>query len=46
MQYDPKLKKVMEQIKGILKDNDITGFVVLHSPGFSEYLNHVQPCNR
>jgi hypothetical protein len=42
MQYSPKLKKVMEQIKEILKENDIAGFVVLHTPGHSEYLNHVQ----
>ncbi len=41
MQYSPKLKKVMEQIKDILKENDIAGFVVLHTPGHSEYLNHV-----
>lgn len=42
MQYSPKLKKVMEQIKGMLKENDIAGFVVLHTPGHSEYLNHLQ----
>lgn len=42
MQYSPKLKKVMEQIKDILKENDIAAFVVLHTPGHSEYLNHVQ----
>jgi hypothetical protein len=41
MQYSPKLKKAMEEIKEILKKNDIAGFVVLHTPGFSEYLNHV-----
>lgn len=42
MQYSPKLKKAVEEIKDILKKNDIAGFVVLHTPGFSEYLNHVQ----
>ncbi len=42
MQYSPKLKKAMEQIKDILKENDIAAFVVLHTPGHSEYLNHVQ----
>lgn len=42
MQYSPKLKKVMDQIKGILDENDIAGFVVLHSPGYSEYLNHLK----
>jgi len=29
----------MEQIKQILQENDIAGFVVIHTPGFSEYLN-------
>lgn len=42
MQYSPKLKKAMEEIKAILTKNDIAGFVVIHTPGFSEYLNHVQ----
>ena len=41
MQYDPKLKMAMEEVKAILNKNDIAGFVILHSPGFSEYLNHV-----
>lgn len=44
MQYSPKLKKAMEQIKQIVKDNDIAAFVVLHDEaGFSEYLNAVSP---
>lgn len=43
MQYSPKLKKAMEDIKKILHENDIAGFVVLHTPGFSEYLNRVDP---
>ena len=42
MQYAPKLKKAMEEIKDILNKNDIAGFVVLHTPGFSEYLNHFE----
>lgn len=42
MQYSPKLKKVIEQIKDILKENDIAGFVLLHTPGYSEYLNHTE----
>lgn len=33
----------MEQIKNILKENDIAGFVVLHTPGFSEYVNYLNP---
>jgi len=43
MQYSPKLKKAMEQIKEILKEHDIAAHVVLHTPGFSEYLNHIEP---
>ena len=41
MQYSPKLKKAMEEIKAVLKKHDIAGSIVLHSPGFSEYLNHI-----
>ena len=41
MQYSPKLKKAMQQIQAILTENDIAGFVVLHAPGYSEFLNHV-----
>lgn len=41
MQYSPKLKKAMQEIKEILEKNDIAGFVVLHTPGFSEYMNHL-----
>lgn len=34
----------MEQIKKIVKDNDIAAFVLLHDEaGFSEYLNAVSP---
>ena len=44
MDYSPKLKSAMEQIKEILKKNDIAGFVVLHAEsGHSEYLNHLTP---
>lgn len=31
MQYSPKLKKAIEQIKEIIKANDIAGIVVLHT---------------
>lgn len=41
MNYSPKLKNVIAQIKAILKENDIAGSVVLHSPGFSEYAIHL-----
>jgi len=43
MQYHPKLKKAMAQIKDILIENDIAGVVILHTPGFSEFLNHLTP---
>ena len=46
MQYSPKLKRAMEQINKILKDNDIGGYVVIHSPehgGHSEYLFELTP---
>lgn len=44
MQYSPKLKKAMEEIKTIVKKHDIAAFVVLHDEkGFSEYLNAVSP---
>ena len=43
MQYSPKLKKAMAQIKTILDENDIAGSVVLHTPGFAEYLIKVDP---
>jgi hypothetical protein len=42
MDYSPKLKTAMEEIKSILKKHDITGLAVIHTPGFSEYLLHVE----
>ncbi len=43
MQYSPKLKKAMEEIKAILIKHDIAAVVVLHSPPFSEYSTHINP---
>lgn len=43
MQYSPKLKKAMEEMKEILRKHDIAGVVTLHTPGHSEYLLHVTP---
>jgi hypothetical protein len=37
MQYSPKLKRVMAELKAILKQNDIAGFIVLAEPGFGEH---------
>ncbi len=33
----------MAEIKGILSRYDIAGIVSLHTPGHSEFLNHLQP---
>lgn len=43
MQYNPKLKKAMEEIKDILDKHDIAGAVVLHTPGHGEYLFKIDP---
>jgi hypothetical protein len=43
MQYSPKLKVAMEEIKEILRKHDIAGLVALHTPGFSEYLMKIDP---
>lgn len=43
MQYSPKLKRAIEQIKKILKDNEIAGFVAIHTPGHAEYLLEITP---
>jgi hypothetical protein len=43
MDYSPKLKKIMQQIKNILDAEDVAGVVVIHEPGFSEYLNRITP---
>lgn len=33
----------MAEIKAILEKHDIAGGVVLHTPGFAEYLLHISP---
>lgn len=43
MQYSPKLKLAMEEIKQVLKKYDIGACVMLHTHGFMEYLNHIDP---
>lgn len=43
MQYSPKLKTAMEEIKAVLKKHDIAAFILLHTPGFTEYLNKLDP---
>lgn len=43
MQYSPKLKKAMEEIKAVVAKYDIGAFVVIHTPGHSEFLNKIDP---
>jgi hypothetical protein len=43
MQYSPKLKKAMAEIKDILSKHDIAGMIVIAEPGFSELLNKLDP---
>jgi len=43
MQYSPKLKTAAKEIDEILKKHDIGAFVVLHTPGHSEYLMNIDP---
>ena len=43
MQYSPKLKKVIAEIKAIIEKNDLAGFVCLVEPGNSEYLHIINP---
>ena len=43
MQYSPKLKKVIAEIKAIIEKNDLAGFVCLVEPGNSEYLHVINP---
>lgn len=43
MQYNPKLKKAMTEIKEILDKYDIAGSIVLHTPGHGEHFIKVDP---
>lgn len=43
MQYSPKLKNAAEDIKAILNKYDIAASIVLHAPGFSEFLLEITP---
>ena len=43
MKYSPKLKTAMERIKAVMKEYDLGGYVILHTPGFSEYHVKVDP---
>jgi hypothetical protein len=41
MQYSPKLKMAMTAIQAIMKQHDIAGVVVLHTPGFGEFFTKI-----
>lgn len=43
MQFSPKLKKAMAEIKEILDKHDIAGAVFLHTPGHGEHMLKVDP---
>ena len=43
MQYHPKLKVAMREIKAIMNKYDIGGLVVLHTPGNGEFLMKLDP---
>lgn len=43
MQYSPKLKRIMQEFKDILKREDIAAIIVVHEPGYSESLVHIEP---
>lgn len=43
MQYSPKLKMAMEDIKAICNKYDIGAFVIIHTPGYTEFLNKLDP---
>lgn len=43
MNYNPKLKMAMEEIKTILAKYEIGAVVALHLPGFTEYLLKIDP---
>lgn len=43
MDYSPKLKKAMGEIKDILSKYDIGGVVIIHTPGHGEFLNKLDP---
>lgn len=43
MQYNPKLKKAMKEIKEIIDKHDIAASVVLHTPGHGEHFMKIDP---
>lgn len=43
MDYSPKLKRVAQQIKDILSAEDLAGVIILHEPGYSEFVLKLDP---
>lgn len=43
LNYSPTLKEAMAEIKAIIAKHDISGHVILHEPGFSEYFFAIEP---
>lgn len=44
MDYSPKLRAAMSEIRKIAEENDIAAFVLLHDKeGYAEFLNRVDP---
>lgn len=41
--YSPLLKEAMAEIKAVLSKHDIAGYVVLQTPGFSEFVLGISP---
>jgi len=43
LNYSPKLKTAMEEIKEIMNKHDIGGIVIIHTPGFGEHYTKINP---
>jgi len=41
--YSPKLRKAIDEIKGVLDKYDIAGLIVLHEPNHGEFLLNINP---
>lgn len=43
MEFSPKLKVAMNEIKEILDKHDVAGLVILHTPGHGEHFAKINP---
>ena len=43
MSSTPKLSAAIAQIQKILKENDLSGIIMLHEPGYCEYRVEISP---